>query len=79
MSGCVVNSSDTLAVFVHLLTYSQMLQEDDAIDHVGEIFVLQGDMFKFYAVYCSNQPNIRPRVSCLREENPAFERFVKVR
>jgi hypothetical protein len=34
-------------------------------------------MFKFYAVYCSNQPNIRARLQEYTADNTAFESFLK--
>jgi len=53
------------------------LQAGASDTSIGEIFVERSVLFKLYAVYCSNQPNIRDRILALKEEKPEFAEFLK--
>jgi len=49
------------------------------LDHnpsIGPIFMEQGDLFKFYAAYCSNQPFIPANLKRLQSHNQEFSQFM---
>lgn len=60
-----------------MLAALRELQEGKAETSIGEIFVERSVLFKLYAVYCSNQPNIRDRILALKKELPEFDDFLK--
>jgi len=64
----------------HLIQiFWQSLKEADAAEHLGRIFMEKGDLFKIYAVYCSNQPNLASRIREFSQKYKAFAALVEVR
>eukprot|EP00029_Vermamoeba_vermiformis_P006608 TRINITY_DN2639_c0_g2_i1.p1 TRINITY_DN2639_c0_g2~~TRINITY_DN2639_c0_g2_i1.p1 ORF type:complete len:823 (+),score=141.59 TRINITY_DN2639_c0_g2_i1:47-2515(+) len=53
------------------------LRDADAPENIGRIFVEKGDLFKIYAVYCSNQPNLASRVREYSKKYKAFADLVE--
>lgn len=60
-----------------LLEHLEQITSEDRIAEIGEVFVEYASLFKLYAVYCSNQPNIHKRVSEFKKESDAFSEFLK--
>jgi len=50
---------------------------ESLLKNIGEIFCEFAPLFKLYAVYCSNQPNIHDRILQFKEENSKFDNFLK--
>lgn len=49
-----------------------MKEQQDCIS-IAKVFLELGDLFKLYAVYCSNQPNIHSRIIQLKDESQEFK------
>lgn len=64
---------------MRLTFFFQSLKEPDAAENIGRIFMEKGDLFKIYAVYCSNQPNMASRVREFSQKYKAFADLVDVR
>ena len=52
-------------------------QSSDSALNLGRIFANKANLFKLYAVYCSNQPNIHDRLVELQGSNEEFVLFLK--
>lgn len=60
-----------------LLNHLEELMKQQQFTSIGSIFLELGDLFKLYAVYCSNQPNIHSRVVQFKDEYPEFRILLK--
>ncbi|KAL6052950.1 Rho guanine nucleotide exchange factor (GEF) 17, variant 3 [Balamuthia mandrillaris] len=51
-------------------------KENIVVERVGDILVERSDLFKLYAVYCSNQPIIMTELTKLKTKYPPFKEFL---
>lgn len=65
-------------VNLQLLKRLEALNDDDTkLASLGEIFYEFAPLFKLYAVYCSNQPNLNSLIVQLKENNEEFKEYLK--
>ena len=63
-----------------LIPVNQALLKDleaAGVDGVGDVFQKHADRFKVYGSYCSNQPNIRDKISEYKEQYPLFSKLLR--
>ena len=65
-------------VNVKLLSKLELLMKKQQFSAIGQVFLDLGDLFKLYAVYCSNQPNIHGRVVQFKDESERFSEILKI-
>jgi hypothetical protein len=54
----------------------QALKESDG--QIGKVFLEKVDLFKVYAIYCSNQPMINARIREFEMKNKEFAKHLQV-
>jgi hypothetical protein len=79
MSNVLKVSRIESVIHFRLLIFNVVLQAlKESEGQIGKVFLEKVDLFKVYAIYCSNQPMINARIREFEMKNKAFAKHLQV-